>query len=205
MKNTRFFLVIDYVRCGMLFQQTAAVICHTKDRLKMKKLGGINNHNVGQYDRNLVATNLNKIVDLLLHPSVWAFSVAKDGSTHRSNLFFVIRICINGVLSNLHLVAIQMFEQHTAKNIFNLIARFLDALRSATTIWHAKFMSMSIEGENKMIGCHHGVVTHLKQAVKFLVLSIWCVPHQIHIVIKNVTTLPQDGQCIEVIYKWCVQ
>jgi hypothetical protein len=156
-------------------------------------LGGINNHNVGQYGRNLVATNLNKIVDLLLHPSVWVFLVARDGSTHRSNSFFIIHICINDVLSNLHLVVIQMFEQHTAKNIFNLIAHFLDALRSATTIWHAKFMSMSTEGENRMIGCHHGVVTRFEQTVKFPVLRIWCVPHHIDIVIKNAVALPQDG------------
>jgi hypothetical protein len=170
----------------------------------MKKLGGINNHNVGQYGRNLVASNLNKIINLLLHPSIWAFSVIRDGSMHHSNSFFIICICINDVLSNLHLVAIQMFEQHIAKNIFNLIAHFLDALRSATTIWHAKFMSMSTEGENKMIGCHHGVVTRLEQAVKFPMLRIWCVPHHIDIVIKNVVALPQDGQCIDVIYKLCV-
>ncbi len=65
-----------------------------------------------------------------------------------------------------------MFEWHIAKNIFNLIARFLDALRSATTIWHAKFMSMSTEGENIMTGCHHGIVTRIEQAVKFPVLHI---------------------------------
>jgi hypothetical protein len=47
MNNTRFFLVIDYVRCGMLFQQIATAICHAKDRLKVQKLGDINNHNVG--------------------------------------------------------------------------------------------------------------------------------------------------------------
>jgi hypothetical protein len=68
--NTRFFLAIDYVGCGMSFRQTIAVIRHAKDRLKMQKLGGINDHNVGQYVRALVATNLNKIADLLLHPSV---------------------------------------------------------------------------------------------------------------------------------------
>jgi hypothetical protein len=67
----------------------------------------------------LVATNLNNITDLLLHSSVWAFSIAGDGNTHRSSSFFDmhIRICVNGVLSNLHLVAIPMFERHTADNI----------------------------------------------------------------------------------------
>jgi hypothetical protein len=46
---TRFFLAIDYIGCGMSFRQTAAAIRHAKDCLKMKKLGGINDHNVGQY------------------------------------------------------------------------------------------------------------------------------------------------------------
>jgi len=78
----------------------------------MQKLGGINDRNVGQYVRALVATNLNKIADLLLHPSVWAFLIVGDGSTHRNSSFFDMRICIrvNDILSNMHLVAIPMFE-----------------------------------------------------------------------------------------------
>jgi hypothetical protein len=149
-------------------------------------MGGINDHNVGQYVRALVATNLNKIANLLLHPSIWAFLIVGDGSTHHSSSFFDmrIRICVNDILSNLHLVAIPMFEQYTIENIFNLIARFLDALSGMTTIWHAKFMSVSIDGENNMTGCHHGIVTHFEQATKFPVLHIWCVPHEIDIVIR---------------------
>ncbi len=172
--STRFFLVIDYVGCGMSFRQTTATIRHAKDRLKMKKLGGINDHNVGQYVRALVATNLNKIADLLLHPSIWAFSIAGDGSTHRNSSFFDMHICIcvNGILSNLHLVAIPMFVWHTAENIFNLIVRFLDALNGATMIWRAKLMFVSTDGENRMTGCHRGVVTRLEQAAEFPMLHI---------------------------------
>ncbi len=40
------------------------MICHAKDRLKLQKLGGINNHYVSHYVYTLVTTNLNKIVDL---------------------------------------------------------------------------------------------------------------------------------------------
>jgi hypothetical protein len=56
--NMRFFLAINYFGCGMSFQQTAVAIRHAKDHLKVQKLSGINNHNVGQYIRALVATNL---------------------------------------------------------------------------------------------------------------------------------------------------
>ncbi len=102
----------------------------------MQKLGGINDHNVSEYVRALVATNLNKIADLLLHSSAWVFLVAEDGNTHCSNSFFNMRICIyvGGALSNLHLVAILMFERHIAKNIFNLIARFLGVLNVVTRV-----------------------------------------------------------------------
>jgi hypothetical protein len=75
----------------------------------------------------------------------------------------------------------------------NLIAHFLDALSGVTTIWRAKLMFVSTDGKNRMTGCHHGVVTRLEQVVEFLVLRIWCVPHQIDIVIKNAATLLQDG------------
>ncbi len=69
-------------------------------------------------------------MDLLLHPLIWVFLITENGSTHRSSLFFdmCIRVYVGGVLSNLHLVIIPMFELHIDKNIFNLIARFLDAL-----------------------------------------------------------------------------
>jgi hypothetical protein len=99
-------------------------------------LGGINDHNVDQYVRILVATNLNNITDLLLHLSIWAFLITRDGSTHCNNSFFDmhIRISINDILSNLHLIAILMFEGHIAENIFNLIVRFLDVLNGATMI-----------------------------------------------------------------------
>ncbi len=64
------------------------------------------------------------------------FLVTEDGNTHHSNSFFDmrIRIYVDDILSNLHLVAIPMFERHIAKNIFNLIACFLDALSGAMMI-----------------------------------------------------------------------
>ncbi len=97
-----------------------------------------------------------------------------------------------------------MFKRHIVENIFNLIAHFLDALNNARMIWHAKLVSVSTNGENTMTRCHHGILTRLEQAAKFLVLHIWCVPHQIDIVIRNVVAFPQDAKWIEVLYKWCM-
>jgi hypothetical protein len=71
-----------------------------------------------------------------LHLYVSAFLVIEDGSMHRSNSFFDMRIyvCEGSILSNLHLVTIPMFEQHIAENIFNLIVDFLDVLNDTTII-----------------------------------------------------------------------
>jgi hypothetical protein len=57
-------------------------------------------------------------------------SLAGDESTHRDQSFFDLRlrVCYRGNLVNLHLVALPMFERHSAMNIFNLIAKFMDAL-----------------------------------------------------------------------------
>lgn len=67
---------------------------------------------------------------MLDNDSVWAMSLAGDGSTHRGESFFDLhlRICYRGSLLNLHLVAIPMFDRHTAVIIFTMVTKFLDAL-----------------------------------------------------------------------------
>jgi hypothetical protein len=47
LNSMHFFLAIDYVKCSMSFWQIIAAIRHTKDHLKVQKLGDINEHNVG--------------------------------------------------------------------------------------------------------------------------------------------------------------
>jgi hypothetical protein len=46
LNNMHFFLAIDYVGCSLSFRQTVAVIHHTHDRLKVQKLGSINDHTI---------------------------------------------------------------------------------------------------------------------------------------------------------------
>jgi hypothetical protein len=202
--TTRFDMAIRGVGIGLSFRQTAAMMQITKDVCHLPKLTGINDHLVGKYVRVLVAANLQLISDLLLHPSIWAFSLAGDGSTHRGDSFFDmrIRVCAKGKLTNLHLVAIPMFERHTAENTFKLIEKFLDAL--AITAWRAKLLSVATDGENTMTGRHNGVVTRLSRASEHPVLRIWCAPHQLDIVIKGAAALPESGQWIVFVYKWCV-
>jgi hypothetical protein len=131
-------------------------------------------------------------------------SFAGDGSTHRGNSFFYmrIRVCVRRVLFNLHLVAITMFNRHSAENTFDLIERFLEALCGATR--RSKLLSVAIDGENTMTGRHNGVVTRLARAADHSVLRIWCAPHQIDIIIEGAAARPQDAEWIEYVYKWSV-
>jgi hypothetical protein len=92
--------------------------------------------------------------------SVGAISLAFDSSTHREQAFFDLRVrmCFQGVLFNLHLVAIPMFERHTAMNMFNMLVKFRDALYHP---WRAKLIGTSSDGENTMTGRHGELVTRI--------------------------------------------
>jgi hypothetical protein len=92
-------------------------------------------------------------------------SLAGDGNTHRDQSFFDLL----------------MFERHSIENIFNLIAKFMDALYNK---WHAKLLVVSTDGENTMTAHHAGVITRLIACTDNDVLRIWCPPHQINIVVK---------------------
>ncbi|KAH9246497.1 hypothetical protein BASA81_015949 [Batrachochytrium salamandrivorans] len=95
-----------------------------------------------------------------------------------------IRVCVHGVLYNLHLVLVPFFKRHTAQNYVKLIKVLLDSL---SPIWRDKVISISSDGKNTMAGHHGGVVTLLEQECLNPVLRIWCVPHQLDIEVKNAT------------------
>jgi len=108
----------------------------------------------------MVSDNLQDISDLMGNLSFWAFSLAFDSSTHFEQSFFDFRvwICFKGQLCNLHLVGLSLFYRHTAKILYNLLYKFLDALYPD---WRVKLLNVSSDGENLMIGCHASLVTHI--------------------------------------------
>jgi hypothetical protein len=89
-----------------------ATIQHAKDHTKTTKLTDMNDLIISQYTCVLVIVALQQIVDMVDHEFVWAMSLASDGSTHRGQSFFDLRlrVCYHGNLVNLHLVAMSMFE-----------------------------------------------------------------------------------------------
>jgi hypothetical protein len=199
----RFDLAMDYVGIGLSFRQMAAAIQKAKDRTKTAKLVGLNDCIVGQYTRVLVVVTLQQIAFILDDESVWAMSLAGDGSTHRDQSFFDLRlrVCYHGDLVNLHLVALPMFQQHSAMNIFNLIAKFMDALYSK---WRSKLIGVSTNGENTMTGRHASVVTRLAACAANNVLRIWCTPHQINIVVKAAVEAIDNGVWVKQVYTFSV-
>ncbi|KAH9128003.1 hypothetical protein LEN26_009173, partial [Aphanomyces euteiches] len=125
-----------------------------------------NDHMIGQYVRVLVAVCLQKFSAILAHPDVWAFSIIFDGSTHRGTSFFDVRlrVCVDGVLQNFHLVAHPMFERHTSNNYVALIVKLHDALYIH---WRLKLIGVSSDGENVNTGGVQGVVTQLVAMAEF--------------------------------------
>ncbi len=132
------------------------------------------------------------ISEILSQPSVFAFSIASDGSTHYESSYFDIRIWmgVNGVLHNLHLVIVTFYGRHIVVNILVLILKILDVL---FLMWRNKLISVSNDAENTMTGRHGGLVTLLEKEVTNNILRVWCTSHQMDIVIKKVTKVMMDG------------
>jgi hypothetical protein len=199
----QFKLAMDYVSIGMSFRQTAEAIQKAKDRKKTTKLTSINDAIVDQYRHVLLVVALSKIATILDDESVWAMSLVGDESMHCGQLFFDLRlqVCYHGELVNLHLVAILMFEHHLELNIFNMIAKVMDALYVK---WRAKLIGMSSDGENTMMGHHASMVTCIVTCAENEVLCIWCAPHHIDIVVKATAEGIDDGIWVKFAYKYFV-
>jgi hypothetical protein len=101
-----------------LFLQVATMIEQTKNTFKIAKFGGLNDTIVGQYVRILVAHALRVISNIMANDDMWAFALSLDNSQHCGMTFFDIRIHVgmNGILYNLHLIAMPHFDRHTAAN-----------------------------------------------------------------------------------------
>lgn len=180
----RFDLSLSLVSIGMSFLQTAQAIQHSNERTKTGKLSGTNDLVVGQYFQIQVTVLLQQINYIIADDSFWALSLADDGSTHRGPSFFDLRarVCYDGVLENLNLVAIPMIDRHTAENIFNQVLKFLDALDDT---WRDKLICMSSDGDNTRTGRHSGLVARVVTCADNNVLRIWCPPHQMDLVVKS--------------------
>ncbi|CAM6061016.1 unnamed protein product [Sphagnum tenellum] len=115
-KNSlRFDLAIQHVYVGLSFRQTSKVIEQHRLATKNAKLSGLNNHMVSQFVRVLLVVSLQIISDVIMDPTVWAFSLAVDASTHLGVPLFDqrIHVCVKGMFYNLHIILVPFFKRHT--------------------------------------------------------------------------------------------
>ncbi len=117
--------------------------------------------------------------------------------------YFDIRICVcpNGSLENLHLIAVLFYDPHTAENIAAMICHILDALYAYR---RSKIIAFSTDGENTMIGRHASVVTRIDHESKTKLMRIWCAPHQIDLVVKDVNHSLDDGLFYKIAHDFSV-
>jgi hypothetical protein len=104
---------------------------------------------VGQFVQVLLVVALQSMSTIMNKKHVWAFSLAADASLHMgvSLLDQHIRICVEGVLYNLHMVLVPFFERHLAVNYVKFIKTMLDTLYLD---WHSKLILINSDGENTM-------------------------------------------------------
>lgn len=162
----QFHLVIDYVGAGLSFRQVNNVIQTTKKHTNLTTIGSIIEIGVANYARVVYAINLQALSTIINDNRLWAFSLANDASTHFGKSYFDnrIRFHLNGVLYNVHAIAIPMFDRHTGENMFNLISTFLDIV---CPYWRAKLIGVGSNGANTMTGHLRGVVTQIEHQVEY--------------------------------------
>jgi hypothetical protein len=60
--------------------------------------------------------------------------------------------------------------------------------------WHDKLISIASDGENTMTGRTGGVESLIERQCTSPVLHVWCVPHQLDLVVKTATVGADDGE-----------
>jgi hypothetical protein len=180
-KPTEFYIAVDFISHGLSFRQVENAFESLRKRRKL--ISPMYREKISNVARIVCAVNLQRLSSLLNNPSMWAFSLASDGSTHwgQSYLDNRIRFYFNGTLYNVHLLAIPMFERHTADNIVKLISQLLDII---CPTWTTKLIGLGSDGEAKMTGQFQGVITELEKKAKHPIYRTWCGLHQLDLVMQ---------------------
>ncbi len=80
-----------------------------------------------------------------------------------------IRVGMNGVLHNLHLIAMSHFDRHTAANQKAMLIKLLSALFAG---WTHKLIGVTMNGEKTNMGHINGVQVHMVRCAEFKVVQI---------------------------------
>src|SRR5436309_1227167 len=107
-----------------------------------------------------------------------------------------IRIHRNNDIFSLHILAIPMFERHTADNMYKLISHVLNIL---CPIWRSKLPSVASDDAPVMTGCIQGIVTQLEQQAEHQIYRIWCGQYQLDLIMKGMYKELLEGEFINTI------
>ena len=138
------------------------------------------------YVQSTTAINLQRIRELILHKSVWAYSIALDSATNRGDAYVDVRVrvCVGGSIQNFHILAIPIDESHTGAVIFNMISQVLHAVLGPQ--WCKKIVSEATDGAANMTERHQSVVTRLECVSLPGFYRIWCAAHQLDLVVQHI-------------------
>lgn len=179
-----FTFSIRFISIGLSFRQTSRALTETRSLARLRSLTGISGRKVAGYARITTAHNLQKIADLLKDRRCWAFSIAFDGATCSGKSFVDVRarICIDGTIENLHILAVPIHDKHTGDTMFKMVAALFDELCPS---WKTKLLSASTDGARNMTGRFAGAVTRLEQVALPGFVRIWCGAHQLDLIIQS--------------------
>lgn len=179
----QFNLAIDYLRVGCSFRQASRIMHAVKERTGLAAVGACSDATISKYARYACAINLQKISEVLA--DAWTFAIALDMSTHMSTSYLDIRIRLHlnrsGIL-NWHILAVPIYERHTAEAIFEALVKLLDVL---CPDWRAVIVGISTDGERKMTGRTNGVATLVAKVAKPGFIRVWCGAHQLDLVLQD--------------------
>jgi hypothetical protein len=155
-----------------------------KETLDLSAFGSICPQKVSSFVRIVCALNLQTSISAILEKS-WAFSIALDGGNKSDTSYLDIRIrnvssC--GVLSNLHLLAIQMRDRHTGEHMYNLA---LTALDNLAPDWRNRIISVTTDGASSTTGHYCGVASRFGNAALSGLYRVWCALHQHDLVLRQ--------------------
>ena len=160
--KVQFYSCIKMIASGLSFRQASRVMQDMKETLGLSTLGSMTPQKVSSFVRIVCAANLQTISAILKQS--WAFSIALDGGNKSDTSYLDVRIRVvsrNGVLSNLHLMAIPMRERHTGEHMYDLASRVLDNL---VPDWRSRIVSITTDGASSMTGQYRGVASRFGNA-----------------------------------------
>jgi len=168
----------------MSFAMATDAIHDAKEVCNIPKLGACSDYLVASCAKVACALSIEHISQVLC--SEWAFSMAFDASTDLQQTSWVdvrIRYYQNSALENLHLITLPFVGRHTGLATFKMFEKLFDVVYP---LWKDKLIGCSTDGATNMTWRLSGVVTRIQNVVKPNFMRMWCLLHQIDIIMQKV-------------------